>query len=209
MEPISLQNILVTSKQSAHTPQAHSSVVPQPTNKFKVAPDNYYQFTPSNDSNYQFDPESHGGQEKLYANRAELKLLTARIAMHLTEKQRSDLFKQIDELLDHENWTVDDSLIAAPSYRTLLRFLVYAKGVRRPSLTVSSQGFVSSSWVGEGRRLTIEFLPRDHIRLVLRRRHNLFNEPELEAFAYEGSISRLDAVLAPFDAVNWYRNVDQ
>src|SRR5690349_18683578 len=64
-------------------------------------------------------------EANLFSNRAELKVLTSQVSMHLAEKQRIDLFRQIDELLDKENWTEDDRTINSKSYKTFLRFMTY------------------------------------------------------------------------------------
>ncbi len=143
-------------------------------------------------------------EAKLYANRSALKVMTSQISMHLRPDQRGDFFAQVDELLDTENWTEDDGIISLPSYRTFLRFVTYYKDTKRPALTVSSHGNISASWFQEGRRLTIEFFERDIIRIFLYR-----NEPKQsfsETAAYHGPLTRLDAVLQPYQAVSWYRN---
>jgi hypothetical protein len=142
---------------------------------------------------------------ELFDNRAELKTVTSQVSMHLSREQREDLFKQLDELLDKEAWADDSSLISLQSYRTFLKFLIYWTDVRRPALLVTSAGNLMASWVQPGRRLTIEYLPADKIRAVL---YKVGQQPgSTETNAYVGPIKRLDAILLPFDAVAWYRNV--
>jgi len=149
--------------------------------------------------------EATADERKLFDNRAELKIVTSQVSMHLSKDQRDDLFQQLDELLDIEAWGDDSSLISPQSYRTFLRFLIYWRGVRRPALTVSSAGNLMASWVQPGKRLTIEYMLNDIIRAVV---YKAGVAPEVtETNAYLGPIKRLDAVLEPFEAVIWYRNV--
>ena len=61
-------------------------------------------------------------KEILYDNRSELKRSISEIAMHMKDETRNDFFKQIDELLDIEEFTEGDSLISKQSFRTFLNF---------------------------------------------------------------------------------------
>lgn len=139
----------------------------------------------------------------LFSKRCDLKVAISRVAMHLSDARRVDLFKQIDDLLDDENWSDDDSLIDNFSFATFLRFVVYEGRLKRPALTVSPAGNIAASWFGDDHRLTVEFLRNDKIRCICRR--NLPSR-EVEASAYEGPMLRLDDVLKPFDASGWYRD---
>lgn len=141
-------------------------------------------------------------EERLFNNRATLKILTSQISMHLHRLQREDLFKQLDSLLDLEAWAEDSSLVWDTSFLTFLRFLTYKQQVLRPALTVSPNGNIMATWLGAGRRLTIEFQNRDMVRTVA---HLKPENDEMESLAYVGPLRRLDAILEPFGAVGWYR----
>lgn len=149
-------------------------------------------------------------KERLFDNRATLKVLTSRISMHLAEFTRQDLFKQLDELLDPETWDDDSSLIQEASFRTFLRFAVSKADIKRPSLSVSNNGFAMATWLRDRDRLSIEFLPADKIRLVASVATETADggegAPMRDSLAYEGSMHRVDHILESVDAVRMYKN---
>ncbi len=122
--------------------------------------------------------------------------------MHLRDHVRSDLFQQIDQLLDPCDWDDECALIRVESFETFLRFLTLFRDVKRPALSVSMAGNLMASWISPPFRMTIEFLVSDQMRLVAHK------EPvgsAKESIAFEGHISRLDHVLAPLNAIGLYR----
>src|SRR3990172_8571411 len=98
-------------------------------------------------------------EEQLFANRSELKMLISRIAMHLTDATRKDIFKQIDELLDIDSFSDDDSLVIPRSFATFLKFFTIYPNIKRVALTVSPSGTVGGTWVVPAGKLHIEFMP--------------------------------------------------
>lgn len=148
--------------------------------------------------------EENHDKIKIFNNKSELKILISEIAMHLTPERRKDLFKQIDELLDVDDWMEEDSLIDPHSFRSFLRFVIYAGDVKRPSLTVTNSGNLGASWLATNHRLTIEFMRHDLVRMVLHLRTD--PEADSETCAFQGSLKRIDAILQPFEAQCWYLN---
>src|ERR1700722_2161447 len=72
--------------------------------------------------------------ERLFDHRAALKIATSLLATHLSSKMRSTIFSQLDHVLDLENWQDDSALIQDSSFKTFLRFMVFASPTRLPSL---------------------------------------------------------------------------
>lgn len=139
---------------------------------------------------------------RLFENKAQIKILTSRVSMHLEAPVRQDLFKQIDELLDVEAWDDTDSLINESSFATLLRFITSKVNIHRPSLSVSLDGNIMASWLKESLRLTIEFQPLDAIKLVV---HRTTEQRGRESLAFAGSLRSIDDVLTALHAVEIYR----
>lgn len=158
--------------------------------------------TPSNLRGQQVDNDQNPDERKIFENRSELKILISQVAMHISANQRHDFFKQIDDLLDQDEWMEEDSLINKSSFFSFLRFITYSINVKRPSLTVASSGNVGASWFHNRRRLSIEFMNDDTVRMVLSQAPDDKNEGEV--FVYQGKTPRLNEVLQPFDARDWY-----
>jgi hypothetical protein len=147
---------------------------------------------------------AHRIDDDLFANRAALKMLTSQVAMHLSDLQRSDLFKQIDELLNVDDWTDTDQPILVNSFRTFLRFLIYYRSVRRPSLTVTTDGNIAASWFTKQNRLSMEFLDEDICRIVMSR--PLDEDKGTETAAYQGPVGRIGAIVGGFGETEWYQD---
>lgn len=139
-------------------------------------------------------------EERLYDARALCKTKTAAVAMHLDVEWRSRFFSQLDSLMDFENWQKEDIPITEASFTTLLRMLLLIRPARRPGLGSTSYGNIIAAWTMENDRLTIECLPRDDVRWVLSR----YFDGDRESAAGQVALSRLLAVLAPYDPERWF-----
>lgn len=139
-----------------------------------------------------------------FDNRANLKIMISDVAMHLPDVVRRDLFEQIDRLLDWANWSEDDSLITPTSFRTFLRFIIYHGPLRRPALTVGIAETLVSTWLANGDRLTIEFLPLDRVRVVAYRSAGAGGEPEV--LSYLGRVEGAIVVIQHNNLEHWYRD---
>jgi hypothetical protein len=139
-------------------------------------------------------------EEALFKNRAQLKVMTSAVAMHLKEAARHWLFETLDELLGPEVWHEDDTLLNPNSFGTYLRLLTYQRGVRPASLGVSNAGNLLAAWVTDDHRLTMEFLASDQVRWALS--HGTVETRELAAG--QCALKRLAAVLSPYDATDWF-----
>ncbi len=140
-------------------------------------------------------------EETLYSNKAELKILLSRVAMHLTKSKKEDIFKQIDELLNIDYFDEeDDSLVNKTSFASFVKFLCLNPNMKRVALTVSNPGNISGTWVLENGRMHIEFLPDGKYRTSVMRRDG----QETESLVHQGSIRSMIRFLADINLTKWY-----
>jgi hypothetical protein len=139
--------------------------------------------------------------ERLFDALATFKLKTAMLAAaHLNRDERARLFKQLDSLLDAENWDSADVVTTEASFTTLLRMVLFLGG-RRPALGVTGTGNFIATWTEGDDRLTIECKSEDHVRWVLVQ--NL--DGQRESAAGETTARRLPEVLRPYDpSKRWF-----
>lgn len=139
-------------------------------------------------------------EERLFDATANVKILTAQVAMHLDREWRDKLFAQLDSLHNVEDWDRDDEPVRTGSFATFLKAVIQIKPQRRPGLGLSHNGHLIASWTVGKDRLTIEFLPNDNVRWVLARCVG----NDMERFASHTSVSRLITSLAPYNPDYWF-----
>jgi hypothetical protein len=144
-------------------------------------------------------------EEQLYEARASCKIKTAAVAMYLSNEWRSRFFSQLDNLMDVENWEDEDTPITEASFSTLLRMLLLIWPVKRPGLGATSEGHIIATWSLEKDRLTIECLPGDRVRWVVCK----YTEGNRESAAGDSHLTRLHAVLAPYEPRRWFVDATQ
>jgi len=130
----------------------------------------------------------------------DLKVSTATIAMHLQDAWRTGLFRQLDDLLDEENWHPGDTLPTPDSFRTFLRLVIMLGRPPRPGLGCTDSGNILASWRRTEDRLTIECRLDDELRWVLSRR--LLGETESAAGICK--VKNLRSRLAPYEPEVWF-----
>lgn len=144
------------------------------------------------------DALRNGSQEEaLFDNLIEAKQLTSQLSMHLTPRWREMLFAQLDRLLSFDNWDHDSSLLALPSLRTFLRFVIYGAVSRMPALGISDSGCLLASWRSPSARASVRFMPDDKAELV--RVHE--NSDGTEPLVFIGAIEKLVVHLTHGDLV--------
>lgn len=143
-------------------------------------------------------------EERLFDALANVKILTANVAMHLDREWRDKLFRQIDSLHDPAEWDQDDEPIKQHSFSTFLKGILQISPKRRPGLGLTYTGHLIAAWVTGRDRLTIEFLPKDHVRWVLTQ----YYEDEPERYAGQTPVSRLAEGLKPYHPEHWFSNED-
>ncbi len=117
---------------------------------------------------FQIPDRLEGLEATLFKNRADLKLLTSQVAMHLSTIERSSLFSAIDRLLNITEWEDESSQIDEESFRSFLRFTIYARPRNIPNLGVSPDGAVLAGWHADGKSVHVEFLPADQCMALVR-----------------------------------------
>lgn len=141
-------------------------------------------------------------EETLFDRRAELKKAVSLVSMHLPERWRTSIFKQIDRLLNLENWSEDSRLIEHSPFVTFLRFTIYADPKSLPGLSVAPNGHIVASWHSGEMRAFVEFLEQDKAYAVLSKRTPRGNE----AVSWRGHVANLRKFVSDFgcaDCFGW------
>lgn len=97
--------------------------------------------------------------EQLFDASAYAKIKVSEISMHLDKDFKSSLFKQIDNVLDQDEWDPDDKLMQRDSFKWFLKAILDLRPEKAPSLGISNKGNIFSAWVRDKNRLILEFLP--------------------------------------------------
>jgi hypothetical protein len=140
---------------------------------------------------FRIPAEVEGLEANLFKNRADLKLLTSQVAMHLSSEERHRLFSAIDRLLNIAEWEDESSEIDENSFRSFLRFTIYARPRNIPNLGVSPDGALLAGWHAEEKSVHVEFLPNDQCMALMRLRS--IRGPE--TIAWRGHVASLrDAI---------------
>ena len=149
-------------------------------------------------------PEMNGGelQERLFDARAHFKVTLSEVSMHLGRDWVFGLFKQIDNLLDFDEWDEDDPTPQQSSSLTLIRLLLILNSRKRPGIGISNRGTLIAAWTEGKNRLTIECKLNDQISWVLTR---VFAE-QTERAAGDCAIERVLDVLRPYSPEIWFDN---
>jgi hypothetical protein len=101
--------------------------------------------------------ESHSFAEKLFNSLVELKVGVAEYAMHLTPDVRAKIFKDLDDLLNVDDWHEDDLLPRLLSFRDFLKWTIYSKRFNWLSLGFSDEGNVLVAWKSGKGMLTASY----------------------------------------------------
>ena len=138
-----------------------------------------------------------GLEASLFRNRANLKILASRVAMHLGNEERRTLFLAIDRLLDHAEWEDESCQIDERAYRSYLRFMIFARPHRLPNLGVGPYGTLLVGWHKDEKSVHAEFLPEDQCKALVK--SSSVRGPE--TIAWRGHVARLRSVVENSDAV--------
>lgn len=129
----------------------------------------------------------------------DLKIQTATL-MHRSADWRAGIFRQLDLLLDEENWEPVDELPNDASYLSAVRLLIFLKEVRRPGLGLTHDGHIVLSWSAGDDHLTIECHPGDSVRWMVS--HTL-PDGTRERAAGHSFAARVPAVIAAYEPGRW------
>ncbi len=142
-------------------------------------------------------------EEQLFDALAYCKIDTRRFAMLFDKEWHTKLFRQLDLLMDIEEWDARDEPVSRASFRTLLRLLMTFRDKRRPGLGIANNGNIVATWsAGRGDRVSIECMPNDRVRWVLTRPL----EENTETVVGLTNLSEIRRSLAPYDPEHWLAN---
>jgi hypothetical protein len=147
------------------------------------------------------ETEGSALEERLFNAVADAKTWTSKVAMHLDPEWRHRLFRQLDSLHDPKEWEEGDRPLQQASFVTFLKAMLTIDPERRPSLGLSHAGHLIAAWTTGPDRLTIEFLPNDHVRWVLSR---CYAAEDTARFAGDSLVTRLVDGLAPHHPEHWF-----
>jgi hypothetical protein len=146
-------------------------------------------------------PQRETLAEALYDARAKAKEYTA-TTLHTAKEWRDGLFRQLDLLLDVDEWAEGDLVLAQPSFATFIRVMFALRPHVRPGLGISADGHLIASWTCGRDRLTLECRAEDKIRWVV----SQTIDEEVERAAGTTTVSRLAEVLQPYPISVWLRH---
>ena len=132
-----------------------------------------------------------GLEASLFRNRADLKILASRVAMHLGNEERRTLFLAIDRLLDHAEWEDESCQIDERAYRSYLRFMIFAHPRRFPNLGVGPDGTLLVGWRQDEKSVHAEFFPEDQCMTLVK----CISARGPETIAWRGHVARLRSVI--------------
>jgi hypothetical protein len=139
-------------------------------------------------------------QERLFDARASCKITTRKLTMHFPKDWHVKFFKQIDSLMDLDEWDAADEPVTQSSFGTLIRLLLLLRDKRRPGLGIADQGNIVATWsFGARDRLTVECLARDRVRWIV----TVPVDGEYDSAAGETSLDRLLNVLQGYKPQHW------
>lgn len=140
--------------------------------------------------------------ERLFDALAAAKVLTSRVAMHLTLEWRDKLFRQLDSLHDPAEWEEGDLPVHQASFMTFLKAMLTINPERRPGLGLSHAGNLIAAWTTGKDRLTIEFMLHDRVRWVI----SLHYDDGPVRYAGDVPVSRLNEGLAKHNPEHWFHS---
>lgn len=138
-------------------------------------------------------------EERLFDARAAAKQMIASIAMHIDAPRRARLFKQLDSMHALDDWDEGDDPLDADSFASFLRSLFHLSPTKYPSLGLTHDGHLLAAWTKGDDQLVIEFMPKRKARWSLSRSI----DGQVERAAGDNAISRLHAVLSPYEPDRW------
>lgn len=139
-------------------------------------------------------------EERLYSAKASAKIFTSQVAMRIPDMLRKQLYRQLDSVLDIEEWIEGDEPLTVGSYKTFLRLMLLMKPSVRPGLGLTSDGNLLAMWQAGEARLTIYCFADDALRYVL----SHVVDGRRETHAGDASIGRLAHVISPFQPEQWF-----
>lgn len=140
-------------------------------------------------------------KQLLRAAKQQAKFETSKVATRIAKEWVDNLFWQLDELLDPEEWDdTEEAILSLPSWQSFLKGLFVLRPMIKPGLGLSANGNVVASWSNGSQHLDIEFKADDQVRWVLAAEI----DGQTERTASRNSTFRLPETLAPYGPERWF-----
>jgi hypothetical protein len=141
--------------------------------------------------------------EILFDNKAALKTIAVKYGLSFIDQLvKSQLFKQIDWLLDVDSWEEGDILADADSFKTLMKFILNTNPVQAPYLGLANNGNILATFANDGNDLTLECYRNDRIKWFV---SCVFSGEIERTYGDKASIERLQELLKPFENAGWFK----
>jgi len=108
-------------------------------------------------------PEGLGGDKILVATGMTLKEAATFYAMYMNFAERDKLFKQLDFLLDPEDWHDEDKVPEKASFISFLKWTVATRRFDWTSLGFDQTGSIQVAFVNGSNQFTAAFAPSDRV----------------------------------------------
>lgn len=138
--------------------------------------------------------------ERLFMALVDAKSWTSNVSMYLDRETRDRIFRQLDILHDAEEWFDEDRPVALPSFKSMIRAIVYHDINCRPALSIMPNGNMLALWQDGTDKLTVEFLADNRTRWLVQ--SHFPSGPERASGT--APLERLRKVLAPYGAARWF-----
>ena len=127
-----------------------------------------------------------GVEEKIFDRLVALKVMTSQYAMHLVREEQDRLFAELDYLLSMEGWSPEDELPSVESFRSFIRWAIYAKAFNWSSLGISNAGTILVAWESDKTLMTADFVGGDRVLWTASRQSD--SDPQGEHAAGDSSL---------------------
>ncbi len=145
-------------------------------------------------------PLSPTVEEELALKRSQAKSLARRYVMLFEADWLPGLSRQIDALLDTDEWIEGDDMLSLASFSTLLSVMMALRNYRRPGIGLTPEGNVLAAWSRSAKdRLIVECLPTGRVKWMATAPMPAGNE----SGSLDTTPERLLETLAPFNPVHW------
>lgn len=129
-------------------------------------------------STFRTTPIQPNFQQRVFDAGVEMKVAVSSYAMHLTPETRVKLFRDLDEVVNVDDWYEEDVLPNAVSFRDFLKWTIYSKRYNWLSIGFSDEGNILVPWKSEHGLLTATFRGDSRVLWTAARR-----SPEGETYA--------------------------
>jgi hypothetical protein len=142
-------------------------------------------------------------EQRLALARAQAKQAARKFSMLFDPEWFTGLSRQIDAMLDPDEWSEVDAPLSADSFKTLLVVLMQLRHYRRAGLGLTGNGNVVATWSRSANdRLIVECLPSGRVRWIATAPVAGVNE----SGTMETTPDRLLLTLAAFNPDHWLQH---